>query len=55
MSYFDRVKNLDHARVSQCSELLQRVSGEREGGSIRGDIEGEDAAVGTVFLKPWID
>lgn len=32
------------------SYFLQRISRERETASVGGDIEGEDAAVGAVFL-----
>jgi hypothetical protein len=43
--YLYCIQDLYHARVPHCPKFLQRISGEGEGGSVGGDIEGEDTAV----------
>lgn len=50
MPYLDRVEHFDDPGVSKCPQLLNRVLGEGQRGTIGSDVEREDAAVGTVLL-----
>ena len=47
----DGVEYLDHAGMSQGAELLEGVTSQREARLVCGDVKGEDAAVGPVFLE----
>lgn len=47
----DRVQDLDDAGVSERPELLEGIARQREARLVRGDVKGEDAAVGPVFLE----
>jgi hypothetical protein len=44
------VKDLDQTRVSEGPEFAECIAGERELGTVSGNIEGEDAALGAIFL-----
>jgi hypothetical protein len=44
------IKDLDQTGVSEGPEFAESIAGERELGTISGNIEGEDAALGAIFL-----
>lgn len=45
------VNDLDQARVAKGPELAEGIAGQRELGAVSRNIEGEYAALGTVFLQ----
>lgn len=48
--YLDGVQHFDDAGVSKGAELLEGVLCEGQAGAVGGDVEGEDTAVGAIFL-----
>lgn len=50
-SNLDGIENLDNTGVPQGAQFLEGVLGQREAGPVGSDVEGEDAAVGAVFLE----
>jgi len=50
-THFDRVYNLDDARMSDCPQLAKRILGEGKSGLVGGDVEAEDAAFRAVVLE----
>ena len=47
----DRVEDLDDAGMAQGAQLLESITRERQTSLVGGDVKGEDAAVGPVFLE----
>lgn len=50
-AYLHRIQHLDHAWVAQRSQLSQSILSKGKSRLVRGDIEGKNAAVRSVFLQ----
>jgi hypothetical protein len=44
------IQDLHDAGMAECAQLAERIAGEGQSGLICGDVEGEYATLGAIFL-----